>query len=73
MLPEQGAQAYKDLRAKKYFPVHWGMFELSFHSWFDPIEQLYILSKSENIDLLAPKIGQIVYPSQEQDITTWWK
>ena len=28
MLPEEAALAYNELRAKRYFPVHWGMFKV---------------------------------------------
>lgn len=72
MLPEEGAQAYKDLRAKKYFPVHWGMFELAFHTWYDPIERLLNLSKEDEIDLVAPKIGEIVSLSEDHSLESWW-
>ncbi|UXR64688.1 MBL fold metallo-hydrolase [Bdellovibrio bacteriovorus] len=34
-LPEESVQAYFDLKAQRFFPVHWGMFSLAFHSWRD--------------------------------------
>ena len=73
MLPKEAAQAYKDLKAKKYFPVHWGMFVLSFHSWYDPMEQLFKISKEEDINLVVPRIGQIVNFSESFHNDYWWK
>jgi L-ascorbate metabolism protein UlaG (beta-lactamase superfamily) len=73
MLPEQAAQAYIDLKAKKYFPVHWGMFVLSVHTWFDPMEQLFRISKEKDINLVVPKIGQIVNFSEDFTNDLWWK
>jgi L-ascorbate metabolism protein UlaG (beta-lactamase superfamily) len=72
LLPSEGIQAFKDLRAKKFFPVHWGMFELSMHTWFEPIEKINQLTKESGIDLLAPKIGQVVNASIDNDLLQWW-
>ncbi len=73
LLPAQAVRAYHDLKAKKYFPVHWGMFELAYHTWYDPIEKLHKLSKEQNVDLLAPKIGQIVSVKEDHFLEKWWK
>ena len=73
MLPEEAVQAYKDLKAKKYFPFHWGMFVLAYHSWFDPVEQLFRLSKQQDINLVVPKLGQIVDFNKEFENDYWWK
>lgn len=73
MLPSEGVQAFRDLRAEKYFPIHWGMFELALHTWYDPIKQLYHYSKLENFDLLAPKIGQIVNINYPDANEMWWE
>lgn len=72
MLPDQALQAYEDLGAKKYFPVHWGMFVLAEHTWYDPIEQLFNLSKGKKVDLVVPKIGQIVNFSEQFINEPWW-
>jgi len=73
MLPSEGVKAFKDLKAEKYFPIHWGMFELALHTWYDPVEQLYALSKQENFDLLTPKIGQLVNIDQAVISELWWQ
>lgn len=73
MLPEQAVDAYKDLKAKKYFPIHWGMFILSEHTWYDPAEKIFNLSKENNIDLVAPKIGQMVNFSNTPKVEKWWE
>jgi len=73
MLPREGIQAFKDLKAKKYFPVHWGMFELALHSWYEPIEKIYKLSKENKIELIAPMLGQIVTIDNTFNIIEWWK
>ena len=73
MLPDEGVQAFKDLKAKKYFPIHWGMFELALHTWYDPIEKLFNLSRSEKFDLLAPKIGLLVNINNPDANEMWWE
>lgn len=72
MFPEDAALAYKDLKAKKFFPIHWGMFVLSKHPWNDPAKQLHILSKTNQIDLVVPKLGQLVNFSDGFQLDEWW-
>lgn len=72
MLPEEAVVAFKELRAKKYFPVHWGMFELSFHPWYDPIETIHSLSRENDIELVAPKIGELVDLKKTYELNPWW-
>jgi L-ascorbate metabolism protein UlaG (beta-lactamase superfamily) len=57
LLPNETAKAYKDLKAKRAFPIHWGMFNLSLHHWFDPPLDFYKNCKDCVIDFLP--IGQI--------------
>ena len=73
MPPEEAVIAFRDLRAKKYFPVHWGMFELALHPWFDPIERIFKLSKEQDLELIAPKIGAIVSINESDGIEKWWE
>lgn len=72
LTPDKFVQAFKEVKAKKYFPIHWGMFKLSTHSWYEPIIKLYELSKKENFQLLAPKIGQVLNIKNPEPIETWW-
>ena len=73
MLPEQTIMAFKDLRAIKLFPVHWGMFVLSIHSWFEPIQKIKDLSEKESIEVLTPKFGEIVDLNNLNIFTNWWE
>lgn len=72
MLPEDTIQAVADLRAKVFMPVHWGMFCLAPHQWFDPVETIYVLAKARNIDLYTPKLGQVMILGKTQT-ETWWR
>ena len=73
LLPEQGLAAFRDLRAQKYFPVHWGMFELSTHPWYEPVEYLFEFSQNLNFDLVVPRLGQIVSPNRVLPVDKWWR
>lgn len=79
MLPEQSAQAYFDLKAKSYVPVHWGMFELSIHAWYEPIERIFQLAQERSINLMTPKLGELISLEQSDDKLShdraqqkWW-
>lgn len=73
MLPSEGVQAFKDLKAQRYFPVHWGMFELALHTWFDPVEQLSRFAAQEGFSLVTPKLGQLVNVHQDDIHGPWWQ
>ncbi len=73
VLPEETAQAFLDLRGKKLVPVHWGMFVLSLHSWYEPVEKLEQEAVKRNIELLTPKFGQLVDTKKENFFERWWK
>jgi len=71
--PKESIQAYKDLKANVYFPVHWGMFSLARHTWNDPILQLFKYSRQQEVNIVAPKLGQIVNFGQKFTNSFWWQ
>ena len=73
MLPNEGAQAFHDLRAQRYFPVHWGMFPLALHPWDEPIQEIYKHHKSGNVNLIAPIIGESLVIGGEYRVDPWWE
>lgn len=73
MLPTESVQAFKDLGAKKYFPIHWGMFVLSYHTWREPIQELFKLASENQIDVISPKIGEVINPADEFIAEYWWE
>lgn len=73
VLPEETAQAFLDLKGKKLVPVHWGMFDLSLHDWYEPAEKLEEQAKLKNITLLTPKFGEIVRVKEDKFYERWWK
>lgn len=73
MNPKEAAQAFHDLNAKSMIPVHWGMFSLSTHTWFDPVQQIQTLGKAQNINVQVPKLGELVTVGQDVSNSDWWK
>jgi L-ascorbate metabolism protein UlaG (beta-lactamase superfamily) len=73
MFPKDWYQAFIDVNAKAYFPVHWGMFSLAPHAWNDPIEKIFHQSKKMSFTLLAPRLGEIVSHEREFKSDTWWR
>jgi L-ascorbate metabolism protein UlaG (beta-lactamase superfamily) len=71
--PDEAAQAYFDLKSKALIPVHWGMFTMAMHNWYDPIEALAEISKKRGINLLTPKIGQLIDLKSPGELEPWWK
>ena len=71
-IPEQSVQAYFDLKAKRYFPVHWGMFVLAMHTWREPMDRLLKLSQERGVNLVTPLLGEIVTVNNTYKNKTWW-
>lgn len=73
LLPEESVQAYFDLRAKRYFPVHWGMFQLSLHTWYEPILNISRAAKEKGINLISPKLGEMISVNDQYVNKSWWE
>ena len=72
-LPHETVQAHIDLKGKAMVPIHWGMFELSLHDWFEPIVRAEYESKKRNVNLLTPMLGQLVSLNKHNQFLAWWK
>lgn len=72
-LPEQTVQAHIDLRGKVLQPVHWGMFDLGLHDWFEPIQRVTKAAQELGVRVLSPRLGEVVYPLRGEGFSEdWW-
>jgi L-ascorbate metabolism protein UlaG (beta-lactamase superfamily) len=72
MQPEESLQAHLDLNGKLFVPVHWGMFDLAFHNWNEPVIRTHKLATDWEIPFLSPILGQVVDLSEETEQRQWW-
>ncbi len=73
MGPIHAAQAHIDLRGKLLLPIHWGLFNLAFHPWREPIERLIIAAAEKNVQLFLPSPGSPTDVSDANLQTYWWE
>ncbi|MGC1782728.1 MAG: MBL fold metallo-hydrolase [Acidobacteriaceae bacterium] len=73
MGPDHAAEAYLNLRGKLLLPIHWGLFNLAFHPWREPVERLMDLAKRKNIPLVLPKPGTPTEVTGASLNTFWWE
>jgi L-ascorbate metabolism protein UlaG (beta-lactamase superfamily) len=70
--PEQAVVALQDLRGQALVPIHWAVFDLSLHSWYEPIERLVTAADQNRAPLITPRMGELVIPSNHEN-TYWWR
>lgn len=73
MMPNETIQAAIDLEAKVFVPIHWGMFDLSLHKWYEPIESSYSIAQEKGIPIIAPKLGEILTNEVQNKSDLWWR
>ena len=73
MMPEETAQAHRDLRGDLLMPIHWGKFNLSLHAWTEPVERLLAAAEDPAIRVVTPRIGQGFDASRTIPQTHWWR
>jgi L-ascorbate metabolism protein UlaG (beta-lactamase superfamily) len=73
MFPEQAVQAHLDLKGNALVAVHWGMFSLANHDWFDPIRRIAAASRKAGVRLLAPRLGETLHPLSDSTYQAWWE
>lgn len=73
MMPEQSVQAGLDVQGKLLMPIHWGAFELSVHSWTDPIERFRAESQRLQAPMVHPFIGERFELGRQYPRVAWWE
>lgn len=73
-LPEDVIQASLDIQAKNIIPVHSGKFALALHPWNEPLQKVTTLGKEKNLDILTPKIGEVLDLNKtDHQFQNWWQ
>lgn len=73
MSPEDAVRAHRDVRATRMVPVHWGTFNLAFHAWDEPIRRALAAANAQAIDVVTPRIGELVDADRPFTSITWWQ
>ncbi len=55
--PDRAADAHLALRGRQMMPIHWGLFNLAFHDWWQPVERLQEVAAEKGISLFLPEPG----------------
>lgn len=73
MFPEETLQAHDLLRGDILCPIHWATFDLSLHSWTEPVERLLKAAEGKETRLAVPQIGEFVDYKNPKPVQHWWK
>jgi L-ascorbate metabolism protein UlaG (beta-lactamase superfamily) len=70
--PEQAVQAHEMVRGRVMLPVHWGLFDLSYHAWTEPVERVLAAADRVGVAVVVPKPGESIEPEATPDLERWW-
>ena len=73
MMPEETVQAHKDLGGGILMPIHWAGFNLSLHSWTEPVERLLAETWNRDVIVAVSKIGEMFEPDVYLPQVAWWE
>ena len=73
MDPEDAVKAHHAVQAHRMLPVHWGTFNLPFHDWDEPIKRAIKAANEQDVDLVAPRVGEVVIASEPFNSESWWE
>jgi L-ascorbate metabolism protein UlaG (beta-lactamase superfamily) len=71
--PEQAVDANGHLRGKALLPIHWGTFNLAFHSWDEPADRVVAAALANGTKLFVPRPGESIEPASAAVTDPWWK
>ena len=73
-MPEEAAQAVLDLKGKAAGSNSLGDVRVyAMHDWFEPVEESEKYAEKYGIELMTPKLGQLVSMESQNVFEKWWK
>jgi L-ascorbate metabolism protein UlaG (beta-lactamase superfamily) len=73
MTPDEAVTTHLNLRGGLLVPVHWATFNLALHSWSDPVDRIWRLSKENDVRLAVPRPGERVNADDPAEVDGWWQ
>lgn len=70
--PEQAVRAHGWLRGQVMLPIHWGLFDLAYHGWTEPIERVLVAAEEADVTVATPRPGQSFEPDAMPSFERWW-
>jgi L-ascorbate metabolism protein UlaG (beta-lactamase superfamily) len=73
--PEQAVRAHQMVRGELLLPIHWGLFNLAYHGWTEPIERTLVAAAAAGVEVAAPRPGQSFEPEALGPgglVERWW-
>ncbi|MGE0785237.1 MAG: MBL fold metallo-hydrolase [Sandaracinaceae bacterium] len=70
--PEQAVLAHQLVRGDVLIPVHWGLFNLAYHSWTEPAERVLAAAEEAHVRAVVPRPGESVEPAAPPEVERWW-
>ena len=64
--------AFNDLGGTILQPIHMATFNLSLHSWYDPMERLISKAWHQGARVSTPIIGEVVNYEKPVAANLWW-
>ena len=72
-MPDEVITGFTELQGEYLVPVHWGMFNLAVHNWYDPPNEVTQRAKAADIKLITPRLGQLVSMDNPPLFDQWWQ
>ena len=72
-MPDEVIKGFNDLGGRYLVPVHWGMFNMSLHNWFDPAAEVTARSRQNDIQLITPRLGELISLDDPPLFDEWWR
>jgi L-ascorbate metabolism protein UlaG (beta-lactamase superfamily) len=70
--PEQAVRAHQIVGGEVFLPIHWGLFNLAYHGWTEPIERSVAAADAAGVTIVAPRPGQSFEPAAPPPVERWW-
>ena len=69
----QAVEANVLLKGRQMLPVHWLTFDLALHRWDEPIRQVVETASKLGVDVITPRVGEIVDLEPRREWPRWWE
>jgi len=73
MDPEDAIKVHMEVKGKRMLPVHWATFNMAIHDWDEPIKRAVEAASENNVDLVTPRVGEVVVVGEPFLSDNWWE